>query len=111
MKLMTPVTASLQALKNRIAKRFANGVAVPAVTEEDIKVMVELSEEEGVIDNKEKELIQRSLDFDEILVGEIFTPRADMVAVEVNQPIEEIRDVFLEEKYSRIPVYEGILTT
>ncbi|WP_025951215.1 hemolysin family protein [Geobacillus thermocatenulatus] len=107
MKLMTPVTASLQALKNRIAKRFANGVAVPAVTEEDIKVMVELSEEEGVIDNKEKELIQRSLDFDEILVGEIFTPRADMVAVEVNQPIEEIRDVFLEEKYSRIPVYEG----
>ncbi|KAF0996180.1 hemolysin family protein [Geobacillus sp. TFV-3] len=107
MKLMTPVTASLQALKNRIARRFANGVAVPAVTEEDIKVMVELSEEEGVIDNKEKELIQRSLDFDEILVGEIFTPRADMVAVEVNQPIEEIRDVFLEEKYSRIPVYEG----
>ncbi|MCG6794244.1 hemolysin family protein [Geobacillus sp. YHL] len=107
MKLMTPVTASLQALKDRIAKRFANGVAVPAVTEEDIKVMVELSEEEGVIDNKEKELIQRSLDFDEILVGEIFTPRADMVAVEVNQPIEEIRDVFLEEKYSRIPVYEG----
>ena len=107
MKLMTPVTASLQALKNRIARRFANGVAVPAVTEEDIKVMVELSEEEGVIDNKEKELIQRSLDFDEILVGEIFMPRADMVAVEVNQPIEEIRDVFLEEKYSRIPVYEG----
>ncbi|NNU84151.1 HlyC/CorC family transporter [Geobacillus sp. BMUD] len=107
MKLMTPVTASLQAIKDRITRRFANGVAVPAVTEEDIKVMVELSEEEGVIDNKEKELIQRSLDFDEILVGEIFTPRADMVAVEVNQPIEEIRDVFLEEKYSRIPVYEG----
>ncbi|CAM3953356.1 hemolysin family protein [Geobacillus stearothermophilus] len=107
MKLMVPITALFQALKERMTRRFANGAAVPAVTEEDIKVMVELSEEEGVIDNKEKELIQRSLDFDEILVGEIFTPRADMVAVEVNQPIEEIRDVFLEEKYSRIPVYEG----
>ncbi|NNV06767.1 hemolysin family protein [Geobacillus sp. C56-T2] len=107
MKWMTPITASFHVLKERIARRFANGVAVPAVTEEDIKVMVELSEEEGVIDNKEKELIQRSLDFDEILVEEIFTPRADMVAVEVNQSIEEIRDVFLEEKYSRIPVYEG----
>jgi putative hemolysin len=107
MKLMAPVTALFQAMRERISRRFTNGAAAPAVTEEDIKVMVELSEEEGVIDNKEKELIQRSLDFDEILVEEIFTPRADMVAVEVNQPIEEIRDVFLEERYSRIPVYEG----
>ncbi len=56
--------------------------------------MVNLSEEEGVIDNKEKELVHRSLDFNDILVGEIFTPRIDMVAVEVNQPVEEIRDIF-----------------
>jgi putative hemolysin len=106
MKLLSPITTLFNAIRERIAKWFTNGTVVPAVTEEEIKVMIDLSEEEGIIDNKEKELIHRSLDFDEILVGEIFTPRSDMVAVEVNQPIEEIRDVFLEEKYSRIPVYE-----
>lgn len=106
MKLLSPITTLFNAVRERVVKRFTNGTVVPAVTEEEIKVMIDLSEEEGIIDNKEKELIHRSLDFDEILVGEIFTPRSDMVAVEVNQPIEEIRDVFLEEKYSRIPVYE-----
>jgi putative hemolysin len=106
MKLLSPITTLFNAVKERVAKWFTNGTVVPAVTEEEIKVMIDLSEEEGIIDNKEKELIHRSLDFDEILVGEIFTPRSDMVAVEVNQPIEAIRDVFLEEKYSRIPVYE-----
>lgn len=106
MKLLSPITTLFNAVRERVVKWFTNGTVVPSVTEEEIKVMIDLSEEEGIIDNKEKELIHRSLDFDEILVGEIFTPRADMVAVEVNQPIEEIRDVFLEEKYSRIPVYE-----
>jgi putative hemolysin len=106
-KLFMPINALLLLLKKMVSKLFGNKSDIPLVTEEEIKVMVDLSEEEGVIDNKEKELVHRSLDFNDILVGEIFTPRIDMVAVEVNQPIEEIRDIFLRERYSRIPVYEG----
>ncbi|WP_183248329.1 MULTISPECIES: hemolysin family protein [Anoxybacillus] len=106
-QLFTPVTALLVMLKKLVSKLVGHQSDVPSVTEEEIKVMVNLSEEEGVIDNKEKELVHRSLDFNDILVGEIFTPRIDMVAVEVNQPIEEIRDIFLRERYSRVPVYEG----
>ncbi|WP_044748825.1 hemolysin family protein [Bacillus alveayuensis] len=105
-KLLAPITVLFALLKRKFTGLFTGGITVPAVTEEEIKVMIDLSEEEGVIDNKEKELVHRSLDFDDILVGEIFTPRIDMVAVEVNQSIENIRDIFLEEKYSRIPVYE-----
>jgi putative hemolysin len=105
-KLLAPITILFALLKAKFAKWLNHGIPVPAVTEEEIKVMIDLSEEEGVIDNKEKELVHRSLDFNDILVGEIFTPRIDMVAVEVNRPIEEIRDIFLQEKYSRIPVYE-----
>jgi putative hemolysin len=105
-KLLAPITVLFALLKRKITSLFNRGITVPAVTEEEIKVMIDLSEEEGVIDNKEKELVHRSLDFNDILVGEIFTPRIDMVAVEVNRPIEEIRDLFLREKYSRIPVYE-----
>jgi len=106
-KLLAPITVLFALLKKQFGKLLNRGATAPAVTEEEIKVMIDLSEEEGVIDNKEKELVHRSLDFDDILVGEIFTPRIDMVAVEVNQPIEKIRDIFLEEKYSRIPVYES----
>lgn len=106
-QLFTPVTALLVMLKKLVSKFVGHQADIPSVTEEEIKVMVNLSEEEGVIDNKEKELVHRSLDFNDILVGEIFTPRIDMVAVEVNQPIEEIRDIFLHERYSRVPVYEG----
>ncbi|MBO9128761.1 hemolysin family protein [Bacillus sp. 165] len=106
MKLFTPITYLFVLLKKFILKLFQNTVQEPSVTEEEIKVMVDLSEEEGVIDNKEKELVYRSLEFNDILVGEILTPRIDMITIEVNQPIEEICNLFLEERYSRIPVYE-----
>ncbi|WP_242173466.1 hemolysin family protein [Priestia koreensis] len=85
---------------------FSKGVVLPSVTEQEIKVLVDISEEEGIIDNREKELVHRSLEFDEILVGEILTPRTDVIAVEISQPLEEIRDLFLEQRYSRIPVYQ-----
>ncbi|MEH7381541.1 hemolysin family protein [Bacillus sp. JJ1533] len=106
MKLLTPITYLLGLLKSSAAQLIKSNDDTPSFTEEEIKVMVDLSEEEGVIDNKEKELVHRSLDFNDILVGEILTPRIDMVAVEVNEPIEKIRDMFLEERYSRVPVYE-----
>ncbi|MBM7702710.1 hemolysin family protein [Metabacillus iocasae] len=105
-RILTPITYLLVLLKTVVSRLFTSKEPAPSVTEEEIKVMVDLSEEEGVIDNKEKELVHRSLDFNDILVGEILQPRIDMVAVEVNQSIEEIRDMFLEERYSRVPVYE-----
>jgi putative hemolysin len=106
MKIFTPITYLLVRLKDVTSILNKNKAAIPSITEEEIKVMVDLSEEEGVIDNKEKELVLRSLDFNDIIVGEILTPRMDMTAIDVNQSVEDIRDVFLEERYSRIPVYE-----
>ncbi|MCL6586847.1 MAG: hemolysin family protein [Anoxybacillus sp.] len=106
MKAMFPLTWLFVRLKRKLVRRLTDGMISPSMTEEEIKEMIDLSEEEGVIDNKEKELVHRSLDFDDILVGEIFTPRIDMVAVEVNDSVEKIRDVFLQERYSRVPVYE-----
>jgi putative hemolysin len=104
--VLTPVTYLFILLKQRLSRLITRENDSPSVTEEEIKVMIDLSEEEGVIDNKEKVLVHRSLDFNEILVSEVLTPRIDMIAVEVNKSVEEIRDVFLEERYSRIPVFE-----
>lgn len=105
-KLFSPISWIFTQLKRLLTKVVLPQQNRPSVTEEEIKIMVEISEQEGVINKSEKELVHRSLDFDNILVGEILTPRPDMVAVEVNQSIEEIKNVFLKEKYSRIPVYE-----
>ena len=106
MKILTPITYLFVLLKKGASKIIKSKDESPSVTEEEIKVMIDLSEEEGVIDNKEKELVHRSLDFNDILVAEILTPRIDMVTVDVSQPIDEIRDMFLEERFSRVPVYE-----
>ncbi|RSK29258.1 HlyC/CorC family transporter [Bacillus sp. HMF5848] len=105
-KALYPITTIFLKIKQLASKLIKSDSETPSVTEEEIKVMIDLSEEEGVIDNKEKELVHRSLDFNDILVGEILTPRIDMISVDVNQSIEEILQIFLEERYSRIPVYE-----
>ncbi|WP_070119569.1 hemolysin family protein [Bacillus marinisedimentorum] len=104
--LLTPINFFFIQLKLLVSKFFSKESGMPSVTEEEIKVMLDISEEEGVIDRGERELIHRSMDFDDILVREILTPRIDMVAIEVNQPVEEIKQVFFDERFSRIPVYE-----
>ena len=105
MKVLAPITFLFVKLKQVVTSAF-KGNDIPSVTEEELKTMVNISQEEGVIDFNERELVTRSLEFDDITVGEVLKPRIDIVAVEVSQSIEKVRDVFLEERYSRIPVYE-----
>lgn len=106
-KLLTPVNFVFSKLKANVSRMFSkDGEVQPSVTEEEIKVMVDISEEEGVINNEERELVHRSLEFNDVLVGEILTHRMDMITIEVNQPLEEIKQIFLEERFSRVPVYE-----
>ncbi len=116
-KILTPVNFFFIKLKVLVTKFFSNNENLPSVTEEEIKVMLNISEEEGVINKEERDLLHRSMDFDDILTSEVLTPRTDIVAVDVNQSMEEIKQVFFEERFSRIPVYEndidniiGILT-
>jgi putative hemolysin len=106
-KILTPINFLFSKLKASVSRMFSkDGEAQPSVTEEEIKVMVDISEEEGVINNDERELVHRSLEFNDVLVGEILTHRMDMITIEVNQPLEEIKQIFLEERFSRVPVYE-----
>lgn len=80
---------------------------IPSVTEEELKEMIDMSEEEGIINEQEKELVQSALEFNDIIVQEIIKPRIDVVAIDANQSVEEIKEVFLKERFSRLPVYEG----
>ena len=105
-RLLTPLNWLFIRLKNWV-KPKKNNKALPLITEDEIKVMVEMSEEEGVIDNHEAELVQRSLEFNDIYVREIQMPRMDMVTIDIAMTSKDILQLFMEERYSRIPVYEG----
>jgi putative hemolysin len=75
------------------------------VTEEEIRMMVDVGEEKGVIENIQKEMINNIFEFDDIDVTDIMTHRTDMIAVEDTDSLEELVNLSIEHGYSRIPVY------
>lgn len=83
----------------------------PSVTEEELKYIVESIEQEGVLEEQESALVRSALEFDEITVQEILTPRVDVLALNVNCPLDEAVKTAMECHYSRIPVYRGTIDT
>jgi len=81
------------------------------ITEDEILTMVEEAEEDGTLREEETELIRQVIEFDDVEVGDILVPRVNIVGVEVSSPMDEIKDVFLKEGYSRIPVYKEDMDT
>lgn len=76
------------------------------VTEDELRAMVEVSHEDGVIENEEKKMIVNVVDFGDTVAGDIMVPRVDMVMVAVDSSYEDILTIFRDERYTRIPVYE-----
>jgi putative hemolysin len=76
------------------------------VSEEEIRMMINVGEENGVINETEKEMLDGIFEFDDTLAREIMTPRTNVFAVDVTTDIDELIDKVLEEQYSRVPVYE-----
>ena len=77
------------------------------VSEEEIKSMLETGSEAGVFNDIEKEMITSIFSFDDKRAKEVMVPRQDMVALDINEPLEEFLDEILESMHSKIPVYEG----
>lgn len=77
----------------------------PSITEEELKTIIDEVENEGVINKHESELIRSAIEFDDVNAEDIYTPRIDIVAIEENDSLDSIRRVFIENGYSRLPVY------
>ena len=104
-----PFVKFLTLTTNAISKLFGvGGNEQEIVTEEEIKMMVDQGEENGTIEEEEKELINNVFEFNDITVSEIMTHRTDIFAVDVNMSGEEVLQKIIEDdcKHSRIPVYE-----
>lgn len=78
-----------------------------ALTEEDIKKMILLGQEEGIIEEKEKEYILNIFNFKDIAVEKVMTPRKDVTMINVNSKLKRIISKIKKEKYTRFPVYEN----
>lgn len=93
---------------NKMSSIF-KGTDSPTVTEDELKYMIDEIEEEGIIEEQESELVKSALDFDEITVNKILIPRVKIIGIEINESIDEIKKLFNQEMYSRMPVYEKSL--
>lgn len=76
------------------------------VTEEEIRMMVDVGEEKGVIEGVQKTMIDNIFEFDDITAADIMTPRTDVEALEVEDTIEDALRIGMDEGFSRVPVYE-----
>src|SRR2546425_11486396 len=92
------------------AKRQIGPPATPDEAAEEAneaaKAYIEGAEEEGLIEGDEKRLLQSIVDFGDTLVREVMTPRPDIVAVQADSGVAELRALFREQEYSRFPVYK-----
>lgn len=108
MIIFTPFVWILNAITNTIFKIFKINVddKEALVTESELMTMVNVSHEEGVIEKEEKFMISNVVDFGDAMAKDIMIPRADVVLGNSHASYEELIQIFIEEKYSRIPIYE-----
>ena len=101
-----PLTFVFKQLQNLLAKIFKKDDD-KGITEEELISIIEEAEEEGDINKEESTLIKSAIEFNELEVSDIFTPRIDITAVSTEATKEEVAAVFTESGYSRLPLYDG----
>jgi CBS domain containing-hemolysin-like protein len=105
--VLAPVIRALSVVSNLLVRPLGGRVDLtsPLVTEEEIRLLLKLGEEEGVIEKDERQMIHSIFEFGDKVVREVMVPRIDMVCVEDTTPLEGVVRVIIEEGHSRIPVY------
>lgn len=105
--LLSPVIRILNSLTNVLIRLFGGAPAENnMVTEEEIRMLVNVGQEEGLIDPDEREMIDSIFEFDDTLVREIMVPRIDIIAVNSGEALEKVINIIINIGHSRIPVYE-----
>ncbi|MBM6664155.1 HlyC/CorC family transporter [Flavonifractor plautii] len=104
MVILTPVNFLFSLLKKLLSMVF-HKEGDSGITEEELVTMVDQAEIEGGLDQHESKLIRSAIEFNDMEVDEILTPRVDIVAVEDTDSMDDIAQAFAESGYSRLPVY------
>lgn len=105
--ICTPIVKVLNAITSGLIRLLGGrvGVGVPLITEAELKTMVNVSHEVGVLEVDERRMINNVFDFGDFKAKDIMTPRTDMVAIEDDTTYDDIVAIFKQERFSRLPVF------
>ena len=104
--ILSPLVALFVRLSKTLTNISGGEEISKAITEEEIMSLVDVGQKGGTIEDEEKEMIYSVLQFGETLAREVMVPRPDVVAIEIDQSLDEALAKFMETGHSRLPVYE-----
>jgi len=104
--ILSPITAVFHGISNLITKLLPIQKEKIFDSEEELKILTELGEEAGTLQEEESDMIQSIFEFNEKNVREIMTPRVDMVALDSTASIDEVMDMVTDRQFSKIPVFK-----
>lgn len=108
-KLLTPVIFIVDKFSRAFLKLFNvdPDAAREAMTEYELRSIVAASHEDGVIETEERQMIDNVVDFGDSCAKDVMIPRIEMCSVSIESTFNELKEVFFDKKYTRIPVYDG----
>ncbi|MBZ9634363.1 hemolysin family protein [Clostridium sp. FP1] len=106
--ILNPLITVLIYITNAFIKILGGEVGKqrPFITEEELKTMVSVSHEEGVLEGEEKQMIYNVFEFGDSQAKDVMTPRTDMIVANINSTYEELIRIFKQEQFSRVPIYQ-----
>jgi len=81
----------------------------PTLTEDELEVMIDEIQSDGILEKRESELIKNAMRLDDIQVAEVYVHRTDIVAIDVDESVDDLGNLFVSSGYSRIPVYDDTI--
>lgn len=109
MQILTPVIKIIDTLSNMFYRLLHIDITARenSITESELKTIVDVSHEGGIIESEEREMIYNVFEFGDSLAKDIMIPRIDMTCIDVDATYKELLEIFQESMYTRIPVYEN----
>jgi putative hemolysin len=106
---LTPMAKVFNKAANGMIKIFGGEVKKrsPLITEEEIRLMIEVGKEEGVLGDEERKMLHRIFEFGDTVVSEVMVPKDKMVAIDIEANDEELLNLLVEEGHARVPAYKG----
>ncbi|MGF7056343.1 hemolysin family protein [Brassicibacter mesophilus] len=109
--IFKPILLVLTSITNAIIKMMGGEVlsSTPFVTEEEIRSLVDVGEEEGILKHQEKEMIEGIFEIDDIDVTEVMVPRIDIIAISEDEGMQDALELIITYGHSRIPVFKDTI--
>ncbi len=107
-KLLHPLIVMFIWISNMILKLFGIGPGKrsPLITEEELRTMIEMGKEEGVLSEEERSMLHRIFEFGDTKLSDVMVPKEKIIAVDINTSSDDLLNIFVEEGHARLPVYK-----